>query len=54
MSIFESAGLTTTSTFRANTCRVAGTINPLFSSASIWSWAAEMKRSTGAPDSICF
>ena len=34
--------------------RRGGDDEPFFSSSSIWRWAAEMKRSTGAPASICF
>src|SRR5438874_5003781 len=51
-SILESAGLTTVSTLRANTRRVAARTSPFFSSSSICRGAAEMKRSTGAPASI--
>src|ERR1700730_6120794 len=50
----ESPGLMTVSTFRANARRVEDTMSAAFSSSSIWRWAAETKRSTGAPASICF
>ena len=54
MSIRESAGLITVSTFRAKTRRVLETMSFCFSSSSICRWAAEMKTSMGAPASICF
>src|SRR5262249_32716467 len=54
MSSVDRAGLITTRTLRANTRRVAVSMSPFCWSASICRCAAEMKRSTGAPASICF
>ena len=44
----------TVNTLRAKFRRLAATIRFFACSSSIWRWAAEMKRSTGALASICF